>query len=52
MKDYLKHQKKERLTGIKRLENQGKGLDGVFKKHEDYQNPLLSMLLTQLKGAK
>ena len=41
------------FAGIKRLENQGKGLDGVFEKHEDYQNPLLMMLLSHLKkGAK
>jgi beta-lysine 5,6-aminomutase alpha subunit len=40
------------FAGIKRLENQGKGLDGVFEKHKDYQNPLLMMLLSHLKGAK
>ena len=38
------------FAGIKRLENQGKGLDGVFEKHRDYQNPLLHMLLSHLKG--
>lgn len=40
------------FAGIKRLENQGKGLDGVFQKHRDYQNPLLDMLLLHLKGDK
>ena len=40
------------FAGIKRLENQGKGLDGVFEKHKDYQNPLLDMMLLELKEAK
>ncbi len=40
------------FAGIKRLEHQGKGLDGVFEKHKDYQNPLLDMMLSELKEAK
>ena len=37
------------FAGISRHENQGKGLEGVYIKHHDYQNPVLEHLLTDLK---
>ena len=38
-----------RFAGIKRRPTQGKGLDGVFKKHPDYQNPVLEAMLKRLQ---
>jgi beta-lysine 5,6-aminomutase alpha subunit len=35
---------------ISRKENGGKGLEGVFVKHKDYQNPILDILIEKLKG--
>jgi beta-lysine 5,6-aminomutase alpha subunit len=40
---------KGKFADIKRFENQGKGLDGVFLKDKDYQNPLFDMLIKSLK---
>lgn len=37
------------FAGISRHENQGKGLDGVYLKDADYQNPVLEYLLKRLK---
>ncbi len=36
------------FAGIKRSKNAGKGLEGVFAKHNDYYNPLLNILKTKL----
>jgi len=33
-----------RFAGIKRREDGGKGLDGVFRKAADYSNPVLATL--------
>jgi beta-lysine 5,6-aminomutase alpha subunit len=41
-----------RFAGISRHESGGKGLDGVFKKHNDYVNPILSQLLKRLEVIK
>ena len=41
--------KKGRFAGISREENRGKGLDGVFEKHPNYQNPILLEMLKQLE---
>lgn len=38
------------FAGISRKENAGKGLDGVFVKSSDYQNPMLDILISKLKG--
>ncbi len=40
------------FAGISRNENQGKGLDGVYLKDTDYQNPVLDYLITRLKEDK
>ncbi len=37
------------FAGISRMEDQGKGLEGVFIKHKDYRNPVLDYLLEKLK---
>jgi len=37
------------FAGISRHELGGKGLDGVFVKHEDYQNPIIDYFLKSLK---
>lgn len=42
--------KKGTFAGISRGENSGKGLSGVFAKHAYYRNPVLDILLKQLKG--
>ncbi|MFH5882164.1 lysine 5,6-aminomutase subunit alpha [Liberiplasma polymorphum] len=41
-----------RFASISRYENAGKGLDGVFITHEDYQNPILDFMISRLKEAK
>lgn len=38
------------FAGISRHEDQGKGLKGVYVKHKDYENPILDVLLKDLKG--
>jgi beta-lysine 5,6-aminomutase alpha subunit len=40
---------KGRFAEISRHEDGGKGLQGVFVKHPDYQNPVLSLLQSRLK---
>lgn len=40
---------KGRFAEVSRHELGGKGLDGVFMKHEHYQNPVLDILLNALK---
>lgn len=37
------------FAGIKRPQNSGKGLSGVFKKSEIYINPILDQMITELK---
>jgi beta-lysine 5,6-aminomutase alpha subunit len=37
------------FAGISRREDQGKGLNGVYVKHKDYENPVLDVLLKELK---
>ena len=37
------------FAGISRKENQGKGLEGVYAKHGDYENPALDKLIESLK---
>ncbi|PKK97566.1 MAG: D-lysine 5,6-aminomutase subunit alpha [Tenericutes bacterium HGW-Tenericutes-3] len=37
------------FAGISRSELGGKGLDGVFAKHKDYQNPILEYFIQSLK---
>ncbi len=37
------------FAGISRHELGGKGLDGVFAKHEDYQNPIIDYFIESLK---
>ncbi|MBU1092936.1 MAG: lysine 5,6-aminomutase subunit alpha [Firmicutes bacterium] len=37
------------FAGISRHELGGKGLDGVFVKHQDYQNPIIDHLVKSLK---
>lgn len=39
------------FAGISRHKLGGKGLDGVFKKHKNYQNPILDYLIKSLKEA-
>jgi beta-lysine 5,6-aminomutase alpha subunit len=41
-----------RFAEIKRESHRGKGLSGVFKKDQDYQNPILDRLLEALKEEK
>lgn len=40
---------KGKFADIKRFENQGKGLEGVFVKDKDYQNPVFDILIKSLK---
>jgi beta-lysine 5,6-aminomutase alpha subunit len=35
---------------ISRHEDGGKGLSGVYVKHQDYQNPILEIMIERLKG--
>ncbi len=37
------------FADVKRTEDGGKGLKGVFKRHDDYENPIIDHLLKQLK---
>lgn len=37
------------FAGISRHENGGKGLDGVYVKHHDYQNPVIDFFIDKLK---
>ena len=37
------------FASIKRPIDGGKGLDGVFKKHEDYFNPFIDLMIRELK---
>jgi len=41
--------KKGTFAGVSRGEDDGKGLDGVFKKHPDYVNPVIERMLNALK---
>ena len=41
--------KEGRFAGISRTEHGGKGLDGVFKKHKNYVNPILDELIKRLE---
>ena len=43
---------KGRFAEISRREDGGKGLHGVFLKHEDYSNPILDLLTKRLKEEK
>jgi beta-lysine 5,6-aminomutase alpha subunit len=38
-----------KFAGIKRNENEGKGLDGVFRKDENYINPFIDKMKEELK---
>lgn len=46
----FKSLEKGRFAEISRHELGGKGLQGVFKKHKDYQNPIMNILIHRLKG--
>lgn len=37
------------FADVKRSPIKGKGLDGVIKKHEDYHNPVMEMMINRLK---
>jgi beta-lysine 5,6-aminomutase alpha subunit len=39
------------FADVKRSPTKGKGLDGVIKKHPDYHNPVMTMMITHLKEA-
>ncbi len=39
------------FAGVSRSQTQGKGLDGVFKKHQTYHNPVIDRMLKALKEA-
>jgi beta-lysine 5,6-aminomutase alpha subunit len=41
-----------RFAGISRTEFGGKGLDGVFKKHKSYINPVLDEMLKRLEESR
>jgi beta-lysine 5,6-aminomutase alpha subunit len=41
-----------RFAGISRTEFGGKGLNGVFVKHENYVNPVLDEMLKRLEDTK
>ncbi len=41
----FKRLKKEKFGGVKRSQNGGKGLDGVFEKAEGYFNPFIDLML-------
>ena len=38
------------FAGIKRMKDGGKGLQGVVKKEENYQNPILDQMVKHLRG--
>jgi beta-lysine 5,6-aminomutase alpha subunit len=44
--------KMARFAGISRNESGGKGLDGVFEKHQDYVNPVMDELIKRLEVTK
>ncbi|MBE0700309.1 MAG: lysine 5,6-aminomutase subunit alpha [Acholeplasmataceae bacterium] len=37
------------FAGVSRHEQSGKGLEGVFVKHPDYQNPLMDLMILRLR---
>lgn len=40
------------FAGVKRPQDGGKGLNGVFEKSENYFNPFMNFMLDELKGGK
>ncbi|MDY0074398.1 MAG: lysine 5,6-aminomutase subunit alpha [Acholeplasmataceae bacterium] len=45
----FKSLEKGRFAEISRHENGGKGLDGVFVKHQDYLNPIMDLMIKRIK---
>ncbi|MFW5841704.1 MAG: lysine 5,6-aminomutase subunit alpha [Bacillota bacterium] len=39
------------FADVKRSPKKGKGLDGVIKKHKDYHNPVMALMIARLKEA-
>ena len=38
------------FAGIKRMKDGGKGLQGVVRKEDNYQNPILDQMVEHLRG--